>query len=318
MPTHWKREFRKHGNKLTTQNIDELAQYFDIFHNESSNTSRNSHASTNNSNNQCNYNNNNYNDNDSTSKPTSSSPRVKPDDVCPIHGGHKWHFCIFNKDGPNYRPPARNTATITSAKNTKDNFNNEQVRKTNDDDSTSANLYDDDFKSVAPPNEPVPQVITEGISETSDEIFIFKNYLLDSGGTKSLISLSRLTKGLIKHQSSQPYSALSSSGVHHHHEHITLSKIGFPQFSTNIRLENVDLIVFDDKKHCAYDIIIGRNIIQQFGFIINFAKNETSCLNVTFNEIRNLLQNQLPCKISSIILFLRQLQPTSHTTKHIT
>ena len=71
-----------------------------------------------------------------TSNPTSSSPRVKPDDVCPIHGGHKWHFCIFNKDGPNYRPPARNTATIISAQSTKDNFNNEQVRKTNDYDST--------------------------------------------------------------------------------------------------------------------------------------------------------------------------------------
>ena len=101
MPAHWKKEFRIHGSKLTTQNIDELAQYFDIFHNESSNTSRNSHASTNNSNNQRNNNNNNYNDNGSTSNPTSSSPRVKPDDVCPIHGGHKWHFCIFDKDGPN-------------------------------------------------------------------------------------------------------------------------------------------------------------------------------------------------------------------------
>ena len=38
---------------------------------------------------------------------------------------------------------------------------------------------------------------------------------------------------------------------------------------------------------------------------------------LSFNKIRNLLQNQLSCKISSMILFLRQLQPTSHTTKHI-
>jgi len=93
---------------------------------------------------------------------------------------------------------------------------------------------------------------------------------------KSLIPLSRLPKGLIKHRSSQTYSALSPSGVHHHHERNTLSKIRFPQFSTYIWLENVELIIFDDSKHCAYDIIIGRNIIQQFRFIINFAKNETS------------------------------------------
>jgi len=183
MPTHWKKEFRKHGNKLSTQSIDELAQYFDIFHNESpstSNTSRNIHASTNNNNSQRNTNNNNYNYNGSNTKPNSTSPRLKTEDVCPIHGGHKWHYCIFNKDGPNYRPPSRNTATTTSAKTLNDNFNDEQTRhETNDDDNTATNPYDDDFKSVAPPNEPVPQVITEGISETSDEILIFKNCLLD-------------------------------------------------------------------------------------------------------------------------------------------
>ena len=154
---------------MMTTSSTALAQYFDIFHNESSNTSRNSHASTNNSNNQRNNSNNNYNDNASTSNPTSSSPRVKPDDVCPIHGSHKYHFCIFNEDGPNYRPPARsNTSTTTSAKKSNDNFNNEQTRhETNDDDNTSTNPYDDDFIPVAPPNEPVPQVITEGISATS-------------------------------------------------------------------------------------------------------------------------------------------------------
>jgi len=207
MPTLWKKkEFRKHVNKLSTQSIDELAQYFDIFHNESpntSNTARNIDASTHNNSNQRNTNNYYYNSIGSITKPNSTSPRLKPEDVCPIHGGHTWHYCIFNKDGPNYRPPARNTTTTTSAKKSNDNFNDEQTRhETNDNDNTSNNPYDDDFKSVAPPNEPVPQVITEGISKILDEILIFKNCLLDSGGTKSLIPLSRLPKGLIKHQSS--------------------------------------------------------------------------------------------------------------------
>jgi len=76
--------------------------------------------------------------------------------------------------------------------------------------------------------------------------------------------------------------------LHYHHREyiIIMSTLPFPkfvppQFSTNIWLENVELIIFDDSMYCTYDIIIGRNIIQQFGFIINFAKNETSCLNVT-------------------------------------
>jgi len=85
------------------------------------------------------------------------------------------------------------------------------------------------------------------------------NYLLDSGGKKSLIPLSRLPKSIPKHNSVQPYSTLSSSGVNQHHEYITLSKIRFRQFSTNIWLENVELIIFDDSKYCAYDIILGRN-----------------------------------------------------------
>jgi len=292
MPTHWKKEFRKHGNKLSAQSNDELAQYFDIFHNESPNTShtaRNFHASTHNNNNQRSTNNNNYNYNGSNTNPNSIFPRLKPEGVCPIHGGRKWHYCIFNKDGPNYRPPARNTTTTTSRKKSNDNFNDDQTRhETNDDDNTSTNPYDDDFKSVAPPNEPVPQVITEGISTASDRIFTFMNYLFDSGGTKSHIPLSRLPKSLTKHQSPQPYSALSSSGVHQHHEYITLSKICFRQFSTNIWLENVELIIFDDSKHCAYDIILGRKIIQQFGFIIHFAKNETSCLNVTLPFLQRM------------------------------
>jgi len=106
---------------------------------------------------------------------------------------------------------------------------------------------------------------------------------------------------------------LSSSGVHHHHEHIiTLSKIRFPQFSTNIWLENVDLIVFDDSKHCACDIIIGRNIIQQFGFIINFAKNETSCLNVTLPFLqRNTKPSTEPMTVQN---FINNTIPTTTST----
>ena len=140
------------------------------------------------------------------------------------------------------------------------------------------------------------------------------NCLLDSGGTKSLIPLSCLPKSLPKHKSLQPYSALSSSGVHHHHEHITLSKIRFPQFSTNIWLEKVDLIVFDDSNNCAYDLIIGRNIIHQFGFIINFVQNETSCLNVTLPFLQ---RNTKPSTEPTIVQnFINDTISTTTSTNH--
>ena len=62
------KEFREHGNKLSTQSIDELAQYFDIFYNESSNssnTSRRTHANSNsNNNNNSQRDNANYNNDD--------------------------------------------------------------------------------------------------------------------------------------------------------------------------------------------------------------------------------------------------------------
>jgi len=62
------------------------------------------------------------------------------------------------------------------------------------------------------------------------------------------------------------------------------------------------LIIFDDSKHCAYDIIIGRNIIQQFGFIINFAKIETSCLSVTLPFLqRNMKPSTEPITVQNFI-----------------
>ena len=128
MPSHWKKEFRKHGNKLSTKSIDELAQYFDIYHNDSTNT-RLTHSQPNNNNNN-NRNNNQHNtkhyNNNETKSTTSQRP--KADDIRPIHGGHTWHFCIFNKDGPNYRPPARN-ATISPSARSNENFNGEQITK---------------------------------------------------------------------------------------------------------------------------------------------------------------------------------------------
>ena len=311
MPSHWKKEFRKHGNKLSTKSIDELAQYFDIYHNDST-TTRHTHSQPNSNNNNNNRNNNQHNTkhyhNNETKSTTSHRP--KADDICPIHGGHTWHFCIFNKDGPNYRPPARNATTSPSARSN-ENFNGEQITKSNDDNDASIAPYDDEFSSIDSSNEPVPQVITEGISSASDTAFTFTNCLLDSGGTRSLIPRSRLPKSIPILKSIQPYSALSSSGVHHHQEYITLSKIRFPQFSINIWLENVKFIIFDDSNHCAYDIILGRDIIKQFGFIINFAKTETSCLNVTLPFIQ---RHTKPSTESTILQNFINDMPTETST----
>jgi len=140
----------------------------------------------------------NYNNNDPK---TTASPRLTPDDICPIHGGHKWHYCIFNNEGPNYRPSARNKATKTSVKGSTNNFNHEQINKNNDDEITSVTPDDGKFNSVDHSNEPVPQVITEGISPASDKVFTFMKCLLNSGSTKSLIPLSRLPRSFPKHKS---------------------------------------------------------------------------------------------------------------------
>ena len=95
---------------------------------------------------------------------------------------------------------------------------------------------------------------------------------------------------------------------------VMLSKIRFPQFSTNIWLENVEFIIFDDSDHCAYDIILGRNIIKQFGFVISFARNETLCLNVTLPFLH---RNTKPCTESTIIQnFINDTPNTTSTNIH--
>jgi len=110
---------------------------------------------------------------------------------------------------------------------------------------------------------------------------------------------------------------------YHHREYIiimnTLSKIRFPQFSTNIWLENVDLI--STTANIAPTIL--SLDVTSFSNSASLSISQKTKLRAStshypsFNEIRNLLQKQVLCKISSMILFLGQFQPNSHTTKHI-
>ncbi|MGH7954906.1 MAG: hypothetical protein ACREOZ_02980 [Gloeomargaritales cyanobacterium] len=41
--------------------------------------------------------------------------RLDNSSTCPIHGGHKWGKCYENRFGENYKPPAADSKTSTSA-----------------------------------------------------------------------------------------------------------------------------------------------------------------------------------------------------------
>ena len=82
------------------------------------NNNNNSRHNNNNTGN-CNNNNNNMNNHSSSNNSSNNhgnaqSNHINAEDICPIHGGHKWKDCFLNPNGNNYRPRNVNTSSNRS------------------------------------------------------------------------------------------------------------------------------------------------------------------------------------------------------------
>lgn len=294
MPSSWKNSFKKHGRRLKDESLDKLSQTFDLYFEEPSNKSSSNSNTRNDS--------SGSNPKSNSRSNTSAHSRINNDDICPIHGGHKWKDCIFNKNGPNYRPPARtngnsgrgnssggdqhhNGGQSNNGTHTHDNSSgNSNPRDDNrgHNDSSDTNPYADDFKETEMPDEPVPQILVEAKQEDVENAFLFEQCLLDSGGSKSLIARSRVPKGAKVHQLPDGYNAMSAAGAHQYKNSVTFSKVRFPEFNEHIWVEDVEFIVFEDEGHSAYDLVLGRDLIQPLGFSIDFGEQSTTWCNKTF------------------------------------
>jgi hypothetical protein len=147
MLTNWKRDFRKTGRKIRELSIDELAQYFDIHHEQDP-------PSADNSNNNRNNNRNSNNNNNPSSNGNRNGSKLKADDPCPLHNGsHKWNECFDNKNGPNFRPPRSNPRRNNGdnhhqdGRSSNDGNNQGGNGNSNPDPSDDPNPYDDDYNA---------------------------------------------------------------------------------------------------------------------------------------------------------------------------
>ena len=153
----------------------------------------------------------------------------RDDDTCPIHDTHPWKYCIYNKNGPNYRPPARDAndsgrrSRNERSHGSGDQHHNDRGgshqysdyergssngRQENpqgghhhhhDRSSEENNPYADDFKETGVSDDPVPQVIVEAREVKVERLLSFEQCLLDSGGSRSLIARSRIPNGVAIH-----------------------------------------------------------------------------------------------------------------------
>ena len=286
MPNNWKKDFKKYGRRTRDETLDDLAQAFDLFFEEPHNNNNN------NGNNNAQKSNNNRNSN---SNNNNSRPRINDNDTCPIHGGHKWKDCIFNKNGPNYRAPGRSgnnsprseqhlnqQSTSNNAPSSNNNDNNNQSSSSTSNTNSNPqedNPYADDFKSIGDANDPVPQVVVEARQDSVESTFLFEQCLLDSGGSRSLIARSRIPRSAIIKPISEEYCAVSAGGTTHYKESVTFAKIRFPQFDSDIWVEDVTFVVFEDKTHSAYDLVLGRDLILPLGFDFSFEEKNIKWCN---------------------------------------
>ena len=283
MPPQWKKDYKKLGRRMRDENLDDLAQTFDLFFDE---PTKNKPSPNGNGNGNGNPN--------SHQRDRPSGGRIRDNDICPIHGHHKWKDCIFNKHGPNYRPPARGNANGSGFgggnRPNGDQHHNGQARdgraqdsqgnnganhppednESRSNDSSDGNPYADDFKETGVKDEPVPQIVVEAKQESVENSFLFEQCLLDSGGSRSLIARSRIPNGAEVKPLSKSYNAMSAAGTTEYKESVTFSRIRFPEFNDHIWAEDIDFIVFDDDGHSAYDLVIGRDIIRILGFEFSF------------------------------------------------
>ena len=287
MPSSWRKDFKKYGRRTRDESLDDLAQTFDLFFDEPDKKNSNGRER--------NGNLNTRQSNKSNSRGTNQGGRISDNDICPIHGGHKWRDCIFNKNGPNYRPPARSNGNGGSRGNSQGgeqhNNNNRGANRPTDtiasnqsartahngnpqeevsDVIDGSNPYADDFKDTGDPDDPVPQVVVEARQESIEGSFLFEQCLLDSGGSRSLIARSRIPRGATIRPMPRSYNAVSAGGSTQHKESVTFSKIRFPEFSENIWVEDIEFVVFEDDEHSAYDLVLGRDIILSLGFDFSF------------------------------------------------
>lgn len=275
MPKTWRKRYFEVGRVVSEDTIDKMAQFFDRYFKEEGTRTNTNNAQ----NSQGNNSNNNKNNNNGTRK--SPGGKVGPEDECPLHGGHKWKDCYDNKRGDKYKPPRNSSGH--NHRNNNEHHNNETMeersnsgssRGSRNSEQNNDNPYDDNYMNyesrAAPMTELVPKVQVKLHQGNQAEVTL-NNCLLDSGGTRSCIKRSAIPSDMKIESLSTPYRAMTNNGIATHNHVLRINKLSLSDLNAKRWLENIDFIVMDNNEQCAYDVILGRDILETFGIDVRFS-----------------------------------------------
>jgi hypothetical protein len=276
--SNWRKEVRKIGKKTRSEELDELAHFFDVHHDldpPASSDSRGSGPTK-------------LKLQSRSGDGSQKSFRIKLTDICPLHGNHCWNDCFDNRNGPNFYPPSNNPNNIRHNNHYQDEApppdpadepeSESESEPESAYDSDSDNPYDDDFNTEHHPSDPkelklVPMTSMEG--KKNNKTFRLSKVLADWGGTHSSIALTSIPKDCEIHCKEKPFSAVTSAGTKDHFKFVKFDKVcTLREFCHSQWLEYIKFIVFDDNGHSAYDAILNRDVLDRAGIDFKFSLKE--------------------------------------------
>ena len=151
-------------------------------------------------------------------------------------------------------------------------------------DDRSKNYYDNFFfiptpktktnneanKDLIPTTMMIIRMIQKGVSGRLLRV------LLDSGSGKTMINQTALPKGCTPEVLKQPIINKTIEGTFTTNRVVHLESILLPEFDRSLTISDATAFVFNDK--CKYDIIVGRDILNKAGMILDFDKNRMTWL----------------------------------------
>ena len=97
------------------------------------------------------------------------------------------------------------------------------------------------------------------------------NVLLDSGGTSTWITASCIPEGCIPYSLINPLQSSTIAGEVYTNQWVTMFDIVLPELNNTTKINKQGAYVFQGP--CKYDIIFGRDFLQQTGIKLNFKNN---------------------------------------------
>ena len=123
---------------------------------------------------------------------------------------------------------------------------------------------------------PVSILIPQFIQFTENTVAL--RALFDTGGTVTLVHAQALTNSVIPTQSNtQTFTTIA--GQFESKQHVLFQNIVLPEFKQTAKIDSHSCQVFHGP--CAYDIIIGHDLMRKIHFKINFDNNTIEYMDIT-------------------------------------